>query len=228
MEQTDQSKVDPREFRRVLGRFASGVTVITTVHEGSIHGMTANAFVSVSLDPPLVLVSVGNWSNMNKILPHSKRYGVSSLSDKQTDLSKHFGGRRKEGIEIPLELARIGSLLFIFADSPNDQIGSSSTIDTFATRLSAQPLSGNLVLQCHFQLSYGCSASSSERERLYYPLPESFLTPFVVSPVDHLPRPELLFRQLPLRANASEPTASLLAASEGGLRRITVLGRCFY
>ncbi|MDX6379888.1 MAG: hypothetical protein QOI57_912 [Rubrobacteraceae bacterium] len=102
MEQTDQSKVDPREFRRVLGRFASGVTVITTVHEGSIHGMTANAFVSVSLDPPLVLVSVGNWSNMNKTLPHSKRYGVSILSDKQTDLSKHFGERRKEGIEIPL------------------------------------------------------------------------------------------------------------------------------
>src|SRR5215207_4434234 len=40
----------------------------------------------------------------------------------------------------PLELARIGSLLFIFADSPNDQNGSSSSIDTFATRLSAQPL----------------------------------------------------------------------------------------
>lgn len=85
----------------MLGRFASGVTVITTVHEGSIYGMTANAFVSVSLDPPLVLVSVGNRSTMHGVLPHSGRYGVSILGDKQKDLSKHFAGRPKEGLEIP-------------------------------------------------------------------------------------------------------------------------------
>jgi hypothetical protein len=48
-----------RELRTVMGRFATGVTVITTVHRDTIHGMTANAFLSVSLRPPLVLVSLG-------------------------------------------------------------------------------------------------------------------------------------------------------------------------
>ena len=104
MELDKQARADPREFRKALGRFASGVTVITTVHEGSTYGMTANAFVSVSLDPPLVLVSVDNRSTMHKILPRSKRYGVSVLSDKQQDLSKHFAGRRKDRIEIPFVL----------------------------------------------------------------------------------------------------------------------------
>jgi len=49
---------NPREFRSALGRFATGVTVITAQNQGQTHGMTANAFVSVSLDPPLVLVSL--------------------------------------------------------------------------------------------------------------------------------------------------------------------------
>jgi flavin reductase (DIM6/NTAB) family NADH-FMN oxidoreductase RutF len=101
MEEIQQTKIDPIEFRRTLGRFASGITVVTTVHEDAIHGMTANAFVSVSLDPPLVLVSIDNRANMHRILPESRRYGVSILSDKQEDLSQHFAGRPKEGGEIP-------------------------------------------------------------------------------------------------------------------------------
>ncbi len=52
-----------RDFRNALGRFASGVTAITTHHEDHTHGMTANAFVSVWLDPPLMLVSFDNRSN---------------------------------------------------------------------------------------------------------------------------------------------------------------------
>ncbi|MBX6762996.1 MAG: flavin reductase family protein [Rubrobacteraceae bacterium] len=96
-----QTRIDPREFRRALGRFASGITVITTVHEGHVHGMTANAFVSVSLDPPLVLISVDNRTYMNQLLPKSGRYGISILSDEQEDISQHFAGRPKEGLEIP-------------------------------------------------------------------------------------------------------------------------------
>lgn len=93
--------IDPREFRRALGRFASGITVVTTVYEGETYGMTANAFVSVSMDPPLVLVSVDHRANMHKVLPHSGSYGVSVLTDKQEDLSQHFAGKPKEGQEIP-------------------------------------------------------------------------------------------------------------------------------
>lgn len=102
MEQKEQlARIDPLKFRRTLGRFASGITVVTTAHEGRTCGMTANAFVSVSLDPPLVLVSIDNRANMHKVLPNSGRYGVSVLNDKQEDLSQHFAGQPKEGLEVP-------------------------------------------------------------------------------------------------------------------------------
>ena len=84
---------DTRRFRHALGRFASGVTVITAHHEGRAHGMTANSFVSVSLDPPLVLVSLGNRSSMHRILPAARRYGISVLGEDQERLSNHFAGR---------------------------------------------------------------------------------------------------------------------------------------
>ena len=93
--------IDPREFRSTLGRFATGVTVITTEKDGQIHGMTANAFLSVSLDPPLVLVSVDNRATMHKLLPESKRYGVSILAANQEALSNHFARRPVEGLKIP-------------------------------------------------------------------------------------------------------------------------------
>ena len=62
--------------------------------------MTANAFVSVSLDPPLVLVSLDNRSVMHRILPGIGRYGVSVLAEHQEKLSNHFAGRTIEGLHI--------------------------------------------------------------------------------------------------------------------------------
>lgn len=87
-----------RDFRHALGRFASGVTIVTVHHENHTHGMTANAFVSVSLDPPLVLVSLDNRSNMHRILPAIGRYGVSVLAEDQEAVSNHFAGKRIEGL----------------------------------------------------------------------------------------------------------------------------------
>lgn len=97
---SSDTHIDPREFRNTLGRFASGVTVITTEKEGQIHGMTANAFVSVSLTPPLVLVSVDNRATMHKLLPESKRYGVSILAESQEAHSNHFARRPVEGLKL--------------------------------------------------------------------------------------------------------------------------------
>jgi len=88
------------QFRNALGRFASGVTVVTARYEERTHGMTANAFVSVSLDPPLVLVSLDNRSYMHRILPRVGRYGVSVLAENQEVLSDHFAGHTVEGLEI--------------------------------------------------------------------------------------------------------------------------------
>lgn len=86
-------RIDPREFRRTLGRFATGVTVITTVSGETVHGMTANAFMSVSLDPPLVAVAVDHRARMHRLLEETGRYGVSILAEDQELLARHFGGR---------------------------------------------------------------------------------------------------------------------------------------
>jgi flavin reductase (DIM6/NTAB) family NADH-FMN oxidoreductase RutF len=89
-----------REFRNTLGRFATGVTVVTALEDGKTHGMTANAFVSVSLDPPIVLVSLDNRSHMHQILPEAGRYGISVLAEDQQALSDHFAGRIMKDVQV--------------------------------------------------------------------------------------------------------------------------------
>jgi len=98
--------IDPREFRRTLSRFATGVTVITTVYGEIVHGMTANAFMSVSLAPPLVAVAVDHRARMHRLLQESGRYGVSILAEDQELLARHFSGRPQENIEIRFEWQR--------------------------------------------------------------------------------------------------------------------------
>jgi len=89
-----------RDLRHAFGRFASGVTVVTAQHEGRTYGMTANSFVSVSLDPPLVLVSVDHRAHLHQVLPLAGRYGVSVLAGDQHDLSTHFAGRGPETVDV--------------------------------------------------------------------------------------------------------------------------------
>jgi flavin reductase (DIM6/NTAB) family NADH-FMN oxidoreductase RutF len=90
-----------RQYRNALGRFASGITVVTTEHEGRTHGMTANAFVSVSLEPPLVLVSLDKRCKMHQVLLITRRYGVSVLAETQQAFSNHFAGRSVNGLQVP-------------------------------------------------------------------------------------------------------------------------------
>jgi flavin reductase (DIM6/NTAB) family NADH-FMN oxidoreductase RutF len=90
------------EFRRTLGMFATGVTVITTLAGEQVHGMTANAFMSVSLRPPLILISVDRRAKMNGLLREGVRYGVSVLEEHQTALSDRFAGRSAEDTAEPL------------------------------------------------------------------------------------------------------------------------------
>ncbi len=84
-------------FRRTLGMFATGVTIITTRTAEQVHGMTANAFMSVSLRPPLVLVSVDRRARMSNLLHEGTRFGVNVLEAGQATLSDHFAGRTAEG-----------------------------------------------------------------------------------------------------------------------------------
>jgi flavin reductase (DIM6/NTAB) family NADH-FMN oxidoreductase RutF len=79
--------------------FATGVTVITTQVDEQIHGMTANAFMSVSLQPPLILISVDRRARMNALLREGVRFGVSVLEERQSVLSDRFAGRGGDGPE---------------------------------------------------------------------------------------------------------------------------------
>jgi flavin reductase (DIM6/NTAB) family NADH-FMN oxidoreductase RutF len=83
-------------LRRTLGMFATGVTVITALRDEQVHGMTANAFMSVSLEPPLVLISVDRRTKMCGFLHEGMHYGVSVLCATQAALSDRFAGRSSE------------------------------------------------------------------------------------------------------------------------------------
>ena len=98
---SDTALIDARLFRSTMGRFATGVTVVTVSHDDEHpHAITVNAFLSVSLDPPLVLVSINNRSKMNTHLHPGKRYGINVLAASQEQHSRHFGGRPVEGLEV--------------------------------------------------------------------------------------------------------------------------------
>jgi flavin reductase (DIM6/NTAB) family NADH-FMN oxidoreductase RutF len=90
---TTIAPIDASIFRTVMGRFATGVTVISHASAGDVHAMTANAFLSVSLNPPLVLVSIGERARMRGLLAIDEPFGISVLAEDQVALSNHFAGR---------------------------------------------------------------------------------------------------------------------------------------
>jgi flavin reductase (DIM6/NTAB) family NADH-FMN oxidoreductase RutF len=84
-------------FRAALGRFATGVIVLTTGPRRTPHAMTANAFMSGSLEPPLVAVSVGKKARMHARLATARRFGISILDQAQEPASRHFAGQAVAG-----------------------------------------------------------------------------------------------------------------------------------
>src|SRR6266702_3874206 len=78
------------EFRKAMGCFATGVTIITVDLDGEVHGMTANAFASVSLDPMLVLVCVDHSTRTHSHLHAKKRFGINVLCADQRAISEYY------------------------------------------------------------------------------------------------------------------------------------------
>ena len=111
---TDRS-FDARELRQVLGSFVTGVTVITTVDaDGKAHGLTANSFSSVSLDPPLILWSQSKTAPSHPIFNASDRFVVNILADDQVAVSNRFArpSRNKfEGLETRIGLGGVPLIL---------------------------------------------------------------------------------------------------------------------
>jgi flavin reductase (DIM6/NTAB) family NADH-FMN oxidoreductase RutF len=90
-----------RLFRQIMGRFATGVTVVTTRIGEETYGMTANAFMAGSLEPMLCLASINKMAQMHGRLALAGHYGVSFLSQEQQHLAAHFAGKRLVGGLMP-------------------------------------------------------------------------------------------------------------------------------
>lgn len=91
--------IDPRELRRALGHFATGVTVVTCHGgDGAPHGATVNAFTAVSLEPPLVLVSLDRRSRLCSLL-EARPFTVNVLEAGQKDLARHFAGTPGQDVD---------------------------------------------------------------------------------------------------------------------------------
>jgi len=93
--------LDQDAFRAVLGRFASGVTIVTVRGANDRdYGMTVSAFSSVSLEPPLVMVCIGEDASLKPMIAEATHYGVSILASDQEPLSRRFAahGERFDGI----------------------------------------------------------------------------------------------------------------------------------
>jgi len=89
--------IDADTFRSVLGRFASGVTILTARDaSGGDHGMTASAFSSLSLDPPLVLFCVDHSASMHGLLLEHPTIGINVLSSEQEPHSRRFASEQDD------------------------------------------------------------------------------------------------------------------------------------
>jgi flavin reductase (DIM6/NTAB) family NADH-FMN oxidoreductase RutF len=93
-----EAMVEKDRMREALGRFATGVTVITVNVDDRPHGMTANAFMSGSLDPPLILISVARHARTHAAIEAGKQFGVSILTEAQHEVAACFAGR-----DVPFE-----------------------------------------------------------------------------------------------------------------------------
>lgn len=92
-----EQTIDPRDFRRALSQFPTGVTVVTTLDAaGQPIGVTASSFNSVSVDPPLILWSVDKRAFSAEIFRTAAHFAVNVLADDQIPLSNRFAGRGED------------------------------------------------------------------------------------------------------------------------------------
>ncbi len=105
--------LSPDEFREVMGHFASGVTVITALHDGRPYGTTASAVSSLSLEPPMLLICMNQQSETGRAVAASRHFGVNILGTHQVDLAERFaqkGGDKFAGV--PVRAGTWGEPLF--------------------------------------------------------------------------------------------------------------------
>ena len=92
--------IDPDEFRSVLGRFATGVTVVTARDTDSVdHGLTVNSFTSLSLAPPLVLVCIDHEASLHPAMTACSHFAINILASGQEALARRFAAPETDRFE---------------------------------------------------------------------------------------------------------------------------------
>jgi flavin reductase (DIM6/NTAB) family NADH-FMN oxidoreductase RutF len=109
--------IDATSFRSALGRFASGVVILTARDADRDVAMTVSAFTSLSLSPPLVLVCVGRQASMHDLLTSHPKVGISILSDEQEACSRRFANRHERRGFDDLRCSRSASGVLLLADA---------------------------------------------------------------------------------------------------------------
>lgn len=101
--------IDEFRFRQALSHFATGVTVVTTIHEQNLYGMTVSSFSSLSLKPPLILFCVDSSISTYAAIIGSKRFAVNILEQHQEHLSRRFASRAPEKfVGVPWQPGQLG------------------------------------------------------------------------------------------------------------------------
>jgi flavin reductase (DIM6/NTAB) family NADH-FMN oxidoreductase RutF len=90
------ASADPDHLRQAMRLWATGVAVVTSRHEGVVHGMTVSSFTSVSLIPPQVLVALAQSTHTHALVKNSRIFGVTVLRTDQREISELFAGRQPD------------------------------------------------------------------------------------------------------------------------------------
>jgi len=85
--------ITPEELRKAMHNWATGITIVTAAHEGIQHGMTVSSFTSLSLEPPMISVSLYQTSRTHGLVSTSGHFGVTILAADQEEISNRFAGR---------------------------------------------------------------------------------------------------------------------------------------
>jgi len=120
--------IDDAQFKHALSHFASGITIVTTEHEGTDYGLTVASFASLSLSPPLVLVCISKSSSSHEPIVESGKFGVSILASDQEAVSGRFasrGGDKFAGLDVrrgTLGIPLVGNALATLECRVRDQV----------------------------------------------------------------------------------------------------------
>ncbi len=93
MEKQVMTTLHPDQLRTSMRTWTSGVTVVTAAYQGERHGMTVSSFTSVSLDPPLIIISLQTASRTHRLVEKARNFGLTILSEGERVLSERFAGR---------------------------------------------------------------------------------------------------------------------------------------